>query len=249
MIRHTQPSLADASPIRSANSPFDTAKSWPAVASGRSFTVRIVDNLGLWREMESELPEFDDRVVWQIAAGADATLDIVSDLSITLARDFAHLADGRPQRASVSILVDTSIPIGLRRCGPLVACKQGEIRDVVITLAQAIFRVVLADQVVSYDWSDIEEFLRADCLLTGHTLPTGSVEAFAAAAVGAVSCFQGRSRIEPDGLLLGIAAAELIPLVQRRNFTRPLLALAAITACSSPAFEHIKACRQQRRSC
>lgn len=203
-----------------------TPEPCPAVEDRRSFSVRIVDRHGLWQGTESGLPSFDGRVTWQTTAWADAEQYVQPDLSITVARDLAHLSDNGLPRAAVSVLVDTNVPIGLRHCGPIVACQRGELQDVISTLAQAVFRVALADQVVSYDWVEIEEFLRPDCLLVVRSLPAASAEAFAAAAINAACHFQGSSRIEPDGLLLGIAAPSVIPLVQRRNFTRPLQTLA-----------------------
>lgn len=188
---------------------------------GRAFTVRIVDELGLW-EAPSDLPDFGGRVAWSLNADADATSAAAPDFVVRLATDFAHLAGHGVPRAGVTVLVDANIPIGLRDCGPIVACQRREMRSVIGTLAQSIFWVALADQVVRYDWCEIEELFRRDCLVLARSLPA----AFASAAIGAVSYFQGRSRIEPEGLLLGIAAPGTLPLAQRRQLTRPLLALA-----------------------
>ncbi len=200
-----------------------------ATDGGRPFIVQIVDPLGLW-EAGNELPDFGGRVDWRLSADADAMPDptpgVAPDFVIRLATDLAPLAGRRSQRAGVSVLVDSGVPIGARGCGPILACPRGEVRRTVETLAQAIFRVALADQVVHYDWSEIEELLRGDCLLIARSLPAASPDGFASAAIGAVSYFQGRTRVEPEGLLLGIAAPGTLPLVQRRDFTRPLLALA-----------------------
>ena len=196
-----------------------------ATDGGRPFIVHIVDPLGLW-EACGNLPDFGGRVAWRVSADADATPDPTPDFVIRLATDLAPLAGRRPQRAGVSVLVDSVVPIGARGCGPILACSRDAVRSAVETLAQAIFRVALADQVVHYEWSEIEELLRGDCLLIVRSLPAVSPDAFAAAAIGAVAYFQGRTRIEPESLLLGLAAPGTLPLVQRREFTRPLLALA-----------------------
>ena len=200
-----------------------------ATDDDRPFIVQIVDALGLW-EPGSELPDFGGRVAWRVSADADATPDPAPgappDFVIRLATDLALLAGRRPARAGVSVLVDSVVPIGARGCGPILACPRDEVRSAVETLAQAVFRVALADQVVHYEWSEIEELLRGDCLVLVRSLPAASPDAFAAAAIGAVAYFQGRTRIEPEGLLLGLAAPGTLSLVQRRDFTRPLLALA-----------------------
>lgn len=193
--------------------------------NSRSFTVQIVDAAGLL-EPGGALPDFGGRVAWRLSVDAHTPAEAPPDFVITLTRDTAELADRRPQRVGVSVVVDSPIPIGLRDCGALLACERGEVRDTVATLAHAIFRVALADQVVRYDWMEIEELLRGDCLLIVRALPASSTDAFASAAIGAIAYFQGRTRIEPDSLLLGIAAPEILPLTQRRELTRPLLALA-----------------------
>lgn len=193
--------------------------------SPRAFTVQIVDAAGLL-EPESALPDFGGRVAWQLSVDARAPSETPPDFVITLMCDTAQLAEHRSHRVGVSVIVDAPIPIGLRDCGPLLACAGAEVRHTVATLAHAVFRVAFADQVVRYDWTEIEELLRGDCLLIVRALPASSTDAFASAAIGAVAYFQGRTRIEPDSLLLGIAAPEILPLVQRREFTRPLLALA-----------------------
>lgn len=196
-----------------------------ATGGGRPFIVQIVDPLGFW-EPGNELPDFGGRVAWRLNADADATPEVAPDFVIRLATDVEPLAGRRGRPAGVSVLVDSGVQVGARGCGPILACPRDEVRSAVETLAQAVFRVALADQVVHYDWSEIEELLRGDCLLIVRSLPAVSTDAFAAAAIGAVAYFQGRTRIEPEGLLLGLAAPRTLPLVQRRDFTRPLLALA-----------------------
>ncbi|VVD29241.1 hypothetical protein [Paraburkholderia dioscoreae] len=206
--------------------PRDTSS---ATDGGRPFFVQIVDALGLWGS-GNELPDFGSRVAWRVSADADATPDSTPDATpdfvIRVATDLEPLAGRRGRPAGVSVLVDSVVPIGARGCGPILACPHDEVRSAVETLAQAVFRVALADQVVLYEWSEIEELLRGDCLVLVRSLPAASPDAFAAAAIGAVAYFQGRTRIEPEGLLLGLAAPGTLPLVQRRDFTRPLLALA-----------------------
>ncbi|RKR45956.1 hypothetical protein [Paraburkholderia sp. BL17N1] len=218
-----------ANAVAASAAPADASRLALADASERSFVVRLRDGLGLSPRVKSQLPSFDGRVAWQIANGADgadAAPCAEPDLWITLTRDVAGLGGPRTARPNVSVLVGARIPIGLRDCGPIVACPEAEIEEVVLALAQSIFWVALADQVVSYDWSKIESLLRSDCILTVSALPAGNAEAFAAAAINAVAHFHGRSRVEPDGLLLGIASPGVLPLTQRRDFTRPLLALA-----------------------
>lgn len=182
-----------------------------AVQPAHPFTPLLIDPHGLWSETLDVLPAFDGHVRWETSQTQSQPK--TDGLSIRLTNTLADYQSGAEhQKGSVTVLVDSEVPIGLHGCGAILTCSRDTLSAAVAAMAGAIFAVALANHVAHFGWGDVLEVISRDVLMVAVSMPGIDSATIASSAVRTLGYFQGVSRIEPEAVMLGaIASAENPP--------------------------------------
>lgn len=174
----------------------------------------IVDHEGLWTKSMGILPSFGGSVRW--SRSTTAVLPGEAELVLILTRGLvAPGISAQQDAASITVLVDAPVALGHHGCGAVLACTHATMHEAVAAAAGALFTVAFANHVTGYQWDELLDVLSRDTLLVAAKAERADEDSIAVCAVRSLGYFQGRSRIEPEAVVLGIA----VPRVRAPRLT------------------------------
>ncbi|QBR04402.1 hypothetical protein [Paraburkholderia pallida] len=174
------------------------------------FRATIVDPEGFWTKPLSMLPSCGDKVHWSMSPTEPPARE--ADLCFQLAGKLNEPGSQPPDHtARITVLVDTSLPLGHRDCGAVLVCAHSTMHEAIAAAAGALFTVATANHVVRFQWAELLDVLSCDTLMVASKAGSADHDSITRCALQNLGYFQGASRVEPEATLLGIAVPQVRP--------------------------------------